>query len=105
MSNKIFKQDVIFTPADIGALFEFGEQIDEIRQNISKGSSVTAMSVEAIRSGIESGCAFTGNTVLDTINVILDYVYKAEELSSELYEKYQEMYRAKRNLCCGGEVA
>ena len=97
------KQDVIFTPDDIDALFKFGEQIEEIHDNISKNSSVLAILAEGIASASREGIPFTSDTVLNAIETIRDYIYKVEEISSHLNEEYHKLYSEKRNICYGEE--
>ena len=99
--NKL--KDVTFTPDDIKSLFAFGEQIREIRENISKGNAIAAMAVEAIQNGIYIGVRFTDETVLETIKAIYDYVYNVETIATELEEKFGEMYSGKRSICYGEE--
>ena len=101
--DNIKKQDVIFTPDDINALFEFGEQIEEIHDNISKNSSVLAILAEGIASASREGIPFTSDTVLNAIETIRDYIYKTEEISSCLNEEYHKLYSEKRNICFGEE--
>lgn len=101
--GNIKQQDVIFTPDDIHALFKFGEQIEEIHDNISKNSSVLAILAEGIASASREGISFTTETVLDAIEIIRDYIYKAEEISSHLNEEYHKLYSEKRNICFGEE--
>lgn len=99
------KQDVIFTSDDINALFKFGEQIEEIHDNISKNSSVLAILAEGIASASREGIPFTSDTVLNAIETIRDYIYKVEEISSHLNEEYHKLYSEKRNICFGEEAS
>lgn len=95
------KKDVIFTPDDIDALFEFGEQIDEARDNISKSNSILATLVEGIRSTLQEGIPLSTETILYAARAIHDYVYRTDEIFTHLNEEYQKLYNEKRNICFG----
>ena len=91
------QKSVTFTSDDLHTLFEIGEDLDSIHDNIIKCDAIADIFTEAIARFSETGQSPKEGVIQSVVNVIFDYSRKATDTIENTCKRFSQLYTQKRN--------